>query len=53
MRKHMTDEDIIDLFDSSADKEAVVDAVAVSLRTTRTVAREKLREHLEKEGIEI
>ena len=44
MRKHMTDEDIIDLFDSSADKEAVVDAVAVSLRTTRTVAREKLRE---------
>ena len=44
MRKHMTDEDIIDLFDSSADKEAVVDAVAVSLRTTRTGAREKLRE---------
>ena len=44
MKKHMTDEDIIDLFDSSADKEAVVDAVAVSLRTTRTGAREKLRE---------
>lgn len=44
MKKHMTDEEIIDLFDSTADKEAVVDAVAVSLRTTRTGAREKLRE---------